>query len=129
VEIERLVAEARQGDADAFTGLVRRFQAMTFGYAYAILGEAQQAEDAIQQAFIVAYDNLPKPRQSERCGGWLRGVVQLPGVAGRRLRRGAGRPFDDDWGAPRGLTAWLRRNRVSALISGVAPAESLRRSH
>ena len=34
-DVARLVEQAQAGDVDAFTELVRRYQAMAFGYAYA----------------------------------------------------------------------------------------------
>lgn len=75
-EVSKLVARAKEGDADAFTALVQRYQSMAFGYAYANLGDFDLAEDAAQQAFIVAYHNLANLRHPERFGGWLRGIVR-----------------------------------------------------
>ena len=44
----------RKGDAQAYGHIVRLFQDMAFGYAYAILGDFHLAEDAAQEAFIEA---------------------------------------------------------------------------
>lgn len=76
MDVPELVASAIEGDVDAFTALVQRYQVMAFGYAYATLGDFDLAEDAAQQAFIVAYRNLSNLRQPERFGGWLRGIVR-----------------------------------------------------
>lgn len=73
--VSELVLHARLGDVDAFTDLVRRYQAMAFGYAYSQLGDFHLAEDVAQQAFIAAYNSLPKLKDPERFGGWLRGIV------------------------------------------------------
>ena len=75
METVELARRARQGDADAFTHLVRRYQDMAYGYAYSRLGDFDLAEDAAQQAFITAWRSLDKLRQPERFGGWLRSIV------------------------------------------------------
>lgn len=77
MNVSEVVEEAKGGDVDAFSTLVRRYQTMAFGYAYATLGDFHLAEDAAQQAFIVAYRNLTSLRHPERFGGWLRGIVRF----------------------------------------------------
>ncbi len=42
----------------AFGELVKRFQDMAYGYAYALLGDPATAQDAAQEAFITAYQHL-----------------------------------------------------------------------
>ncbi len=54
-----LIREAQSANAEAYGLIVSRFQDMAYGYAYAILGNFQQAEDAAQEAFIEAYRCLP----------------------------------------------------------------------
>jgi RNA polymerase sigma factor (sigma-70 family) len=48
---------------------------MTYGYAYAILGDAHLAQEAAQEAFIAAYQNLAQLRESAAFPGWLRRIV------------------------------------------------------
>jgi RNA polymerase sigma factor (sigma-70 family) len=69
---------ARGAQADkqrAFGEIVRRFQDLAFGCAYAVLGDFQRAEDAAQEAFIVAWRNLDQLRQPEAFPGWLKRIV------------------------------------------------------
>ena len=47
-----LVEQSREGGLEAYGELVRRFQDMAAGYAYAILGDYHLAEDASQEAFV-----------------------------------------------------------------------------
>lgn len=75
LETGELAKRARLGDAESYTLLVRRYQVMAYGYAYARLGDLDLAEDAAQQAFITAWRSLGKLRQPERFGGWLRSIV------------------------------------------------------
>src|SRR6185312_8867273 len=61
--LHSLVIAAQNGDMDAFGHIVQRFQAMAYTSAYAMLEDAQLAEDVAQEAFIEAYLNLPKLRE------------------------------------------------------------------
>jgi len=70
-----LVQRARLGDQAAFTKLVRRFQAMAYGYAYSILGDLPLAEDAAQGAFVEAYRKLDDLREPAAFPGWFRRIV------------------------------------------------------
>jgi len=74
-ELRSLVVRGRAGDLDAFGEIVRRFQDMAYGYAYAILGDFHLAEDAAQEAFIEAYRCLPMLREPAAFPGWFRRIV------------------------------------------------------
>jgi len=74
-ELRDLVIRAQAKDADAFEAIVRRFQDMAVGYAYAMLEDIDAAEDAAQEAFITAYYALPTLRKPEAFPGWFRRVV------------------------------------------------------
>jgi RNA polymerase sigma factor (sigma-70 family) len=73
--LDVIVGRAREGDADAFAVLVRRFQDMAVGYGYSILHDFQLAEDAAQEAFFEAYRTLPKLREPAAFAGWFRRIV------------------------------------------------------
>ncbi len=80
-ETSGLVLKATDGNAtlaeqhDAFAALVCAFQDMAYGYAYAILGDVQLAEDAAQEAFISAWRRLSQLRDPEAFPGWFRRIV------------------------------------------------------
>jgi RNA polymerase sigma factor (sigma-70 family) len=73
--LESLVERAQSGDQNAYGEIVRRFQDMAYGYAYAILGDFQLAEDAAQEAFVEAYHCLPNLREPRAFPGWFKRVV------------------------------------------------------
>lgn len=77
MDVEQFVMEAQAGDVEAFTELVRRYQAMAFGYAYANLGDFHAAEDVTQGAFLAAWRSISNLHQPDRFGGWLRGIVRF----------------------------------------------------
>ena len=52
---EALIASARKGDARAFNQLVLAHQGMAYNVAYRILGDADAAADATQDAFLSAF--------------------------------------------------------------------------
>jgi RNA polymerase sigma factor (sigma-70 family) len=80
-EISLLVTkatEARTANAEkreTFGEIVRRFQDLAFGCAYAVLGDFHLAEDAAQEAFITAWRNLDQLRKPEAFPGWFRRIV------------------------------------------------------
>lgn len=74
-EFKAAVVAAQGGDVTAFARIVRRFQHMAFGYAYAMLGEFHLAEDAAQEAFIEAYRRLGSLRDPAAFPAWFRRIV------------------------------------------------------
>jgi hypothetical protein len=50
-EMVALIQQAQQGDTDAYAEIVRRFQDLAYGYAYAYLNDFQPAQDTAQEAF------------------------------------------------------------------------------
>ena len=70
-----LVKKAQTGDRAAYSRIVRQFQDLAVGYAYSILRNFPEAEEAAQEAFIEAYLNLNKLRNPAAFGGWLKKIV------------------------------------------------------
>jgi RNA polymerase sigma-70 factor (ECF subfamily) len=67
----RLVEQARDGDDAAFTELVDLDGDLCYAIAFRILRDAERAQDAVQQAFLLAWRELPRLRDPERFGPWL----------------------------------------------------------
>ena len=93
-DLRAVVVEAQSGDLEAFTQLVHRFQHMAFGYAYAILHDAQDAEDVSQDAFVEAYRSLADLREPAAFPGWLRRIVHKYCDRTTRRRRSPTVPLD-----------------------------------
>ena len=71
---QALIDAACQGDLASFNRLVLQYQGMTYNLAYRILGNAEGAEDAAQEAFIKAYRNLNQYRGGS-FKAWLLRIV------------------------------------------------------
>src|SRR5918998_6638477 len=70
-----LVERARAGDRDAFEVLIRQKVDAVYRTAYTILGNAPDAEDATQEAFVSAWRGLRGLRDAERFDAWLGRIV------------------------------------------------------
>jgi RNA polymerase sigma-70 factor (ECF subfamily) len=66
-----LVERARDGDDVAFSELVDLDGDLCYAIAYRILRDVERAQDAVQQAFLLAWRELPRLRDAERFSPWL----------------------------------------------------------
>jgi RNA polymerase sigma-70 factor (ECF subfamily) len=66
-----LIQQALQGDIDAWGEIVRRYKSAVFGVALGILGNPADAEDAAQDAFIRAFENLHRYDLKRKFSTWL----------------------------------------------------------
>ena len=71
-EIEReWIAQAQEGDRQAFAELVQRYRAGVINVVYRMCGDADLAEDAAQEAFIRAWQHLPRYQPRSPFRNWL----------------------------------------------------------
>lgn len=84
-----LVGAVLDGETTAFAELVRRHQDAQYRFAVRVLGDRDDADDALQSAFVRAYRGLRQCRDRERFGAWLRQIVvnECRTLATRRRRR------------------------------------------
>lgn len=83
-----LVERARGGDHDAFAELAGATISRLDSAAWLILRDAEQAKDAVQNALVNAWRDLPTLRDPGRFDAWLnRLVVNACIDEARRLRR------------------------------------------
>ena len=84
-----LVRAARGGDQSAFATLVRAHQRRAYAIARAIVLNHEDAEDAVQEAFLHVYRALDRFDQALPFGAWLARIVSnasLDLVRRRRVR-------------------------------------------
>ena len=71
----RIVRRVLAGDVEAFALLVDRHHARCLRVATHLLADGDDAEDAVQEAFVRAYRHLGSYRERDRFGAWLLRVV------------------------------------------------------
>jgi RNA polymerase sigma-70 factor, ECF subfamily len=70
-----LVERARSGDRMAFAEIVVIVGDRLYGLAYRVVRDTQVAQDAVQQALLDAWRDLPALREPERFEGWITRLV------------------------------------------------------
>lgn len=83
VELARRVAA---GERDAFTILMRRYNRSLYRAARSILRDDAEAEDALQDAYLLAFRAIGQYRADAKLGTWLTRIVVNEALA--RARRG-----------------------------------------
>jgi RNA polymerase sigma-70 factor (ECF subfamily) len=92
-----IVARVLRGNAEAFRELVDRYRDQYARYALHMLGNREDAEEALQDAFTRAYRSLARCEDPERFGAWLfRILVNRCRTAGTRRGRRARTFVTDD---------------------------------
>lgn len=66
-----VVARAQDGDMEAFSELVRTYEAPLYRLAYRMLYDHGEAEDVVQDAFILAWRRLPTLEEPKAFQSWL----------------------------------------------------------
>lgn len=69
------IEKARHGDDEAFTMLVNTYQTPVYNLCYRMLGEATAAEDAAQETFWRAYQNLKRYDPQRSFATWLLSIA------------------------------------------------------
>jgi RNA polymerase sigma-70 factor (ECF subfamily) len=121
-----LVERARRGDQDAYGELVSAYQGIAFRTAYLLTGNAADAEDAAQDAFVKAFYALGRFRRGAELRPWL---LRIVANEARNRRRSAGRrgnlalraaaAISSGGAAPSPETSLLDAARSSTLLEAV----------
>jgi RNA polymerase sigma-70 factor (ECF subfamily) len=85
-----LVRTAQDGDVRAFETLLQDRLSTLLRLALAILGDEVDARDAVQQACVQAWRELPRLREADRFDAWLHRILVnecRASLRGRRRRR------------------------------------------
>ena len=70
-----LVEAARRGDREAYADLIRSRWDRLFAIAQRILRDVDRTEDAVQEALVIAWRDLPGLRDPDRFDAWLHRLV------------------------------------------------------
>ncbi|PWC40020.1 RNA polymerase subunit sigma [Azospirillum sp. TSO35-2] len=80
-----LTRRIRQGDAGAFRVLMQRHNQRLFRMARGVLRDPADAEDAVQDAYVLAFTRIDQFRESSSLATWLGRIVLNEAL--RRLRQ------------------------------------------
>ncbi len=118
-----VVALIRSGNADAFTDVVRHYQAPIIRYLYRLTGDFETAKDLAQDTFVQAYKGILRTDSDLRLKAWLYRIATNNGLQHHRRRRILSFiPFNDTRG--RGIGSV--RAESSALDEKIALQEALK---
>ena len=82
-----LVGRVLAGDRRAFESLVRRHERRVFRVTFAVLGNIEDAEEAMQDAFVKAFRHLNQFRREARFTTWLTRIAVNEAIQKRNTRR------------------------------------------
>jgi|JI10StandDraft_1071094.scaffolds.fasta_scaffold153572_2 RNA polymerase sigma-70 factor (ECF subfamily) len=134
----QLVRQVLAGDTDAFEGIVAAHSRAVYGLAYRVTGNAQAAEDAVQETFLRAFRFLSSFDQRAELGTWLHRIAVNAAIdQGRRTRRERAARVDlpeegdlslqevpaPDAGPERQTLAAEIRQRTEAALADLSPSE------
>jgi RNA polymerase sigma factor (sigma-70 family) len=127
LEEAQLIERAKHGDVGAYEELVRRYQQLALSTAYVVAGDAAEAQDAAQEAFVKAYYALGRFREDALFRPWLMRIVANEAINRRRAARrsanlalraaqafeaAGGRPADDAVPSPEATALAHEERRV-----------------
>lgn len=105
-----LVRDAQGGNLDAFESLVRNHNRRVYRTLMAILGDVEEAKDALQDVFLSAFKHLAAFQGRSRFSTWLLSIARNTAVQRLRDRKNfesldEGGDPDEEF-RPRQLRAW-----------------------
>lgn len=86
-KIEFFVIASQSGDRCAFDELVRIYERDAMKVAIRLLGNANDASEAVQQGFVKAYLNIHKLKDVKSFGAWLFQIVTNAAISQRRTMK------------------------------------------
>lgn len=81
-----LIERVQRGDRDAFGTVAQRHMRCAFTVAYRILGNREDAEDLVQEAFLVALDRIDTFELGRPFVPWFLRIVTNRGLNARKSR-------------------------------------------
>ncbi len=116
-----VVAKARDGDRDAFRTLVETHSRYIYSLAHRMTGNAQDAEDVVQEAWLKAHKQLSRFEARADFRTWMHRITvncSIDLIRARRHREDAHDPQDLEQGplSERGAEAQATPERMTASV-------------
>jgi RNA polymerase sigma-70 factor (ECF subfamily) len=90
------IIQAQHGDSESFTLIVEAYQTPVYNLCYRMLGESELAEDAAQETFLKAYQNLTRYDRERSFATWLLSIAAHHCIDRLRRRRFTSISIDED---------------------------------
>lgn len=90
------VSRAQNGDVEAFSSLLETYQKPVYNLCYRMLGDAYEAEDASQEAFLRAYKHIHRYDSQRSFSTWMLSIAAHYCIDQIRRRRFPVLSLDDD---------------------------------
>src|SRR6185436_12193444 len=118
---ERLVRRAARADERAFAAIFQRYNQEIYRFCFSILGNAEDARDALQSTMVKALQALPGEEREIKLRPWLYRVAHNQSIDLLRRRHDAA-PIDPEIAAPgNGLAETAaQRERLGQLLRDLA---------
>lgn len=84
---QEAIARSREGDQAAFAWIVREYKHMVYTVTLRTLRHREEAEEAVQDTFVKAYQNLNAYRGGSKFSTWLFSITYRTAVSKLRARR------------------------------------------
>lgn len=106
-----VIAKVQNGDADAFEDLIARHSRRVYRTLLGILGNQEEARDAMQDTFVKAFQHIGAFQGRSRFSTWLTSIASNTGLQLSRDRRpmqslDEGLADEDEGFRPRQIRAW-----------------------
>src|SRR3954462_1828667 len=123
-----LVQRPRQGAREASSPRLVRYRLRSGRYAFHLLGNESDAEEALQDAFFRAYRSIERCREPDRFGAWLfRILVNCCRTAAARRGRDAAReaPLDaaDRIGLAHPIESAISQEEIQQALAELVPEQ------
>jgi RNA polymerase sigma-70 factor (ECF subfamily) len=83
----RLIAECLRGRSEAYTALVRKYQDRIYNTVFRVTGNAEDARDLVQDAFVQAYRALDRFQGESGFYTWLYRIAVNAAISHKRRQR------------------------------------------
>jgi RNA polymerase sigma-70 factor (ECF subfamily) len=83
----RLIAECLRGDTASFGVLVRRYQERLYHTVFRLVGNAEDAQDVVQETFLNAYQSLEGFKGDSQLFTWLYRIAVNTAISMKRKQR------------------------------------------
>lgn len=87
-ELQQTIGRIRNGDQMAFRKLVEHYQHMAFTLAFRILGNEEDAKDAVQDGFVKVWQNIETYNPANKFSAWIYRIMANTAIdRSRKIRR------------------------------------------